>query len=320
MPQTLGTGWLNSNLLRNYPLSQSATLQSYNSSLKIPDDLLVDLKLHVPYITQMAAYNFYISSITIYPQGMSFSIGYEDTSGYGESYPVVAVSAPVAFNNFTEYSTVALTGVNQFFQVNGIAVIGKISSIQGVYGTSDFNLVDGRLESCTVSFGPRRVSGLVVSSASGTTSVLSGKVVLQSGANHAISAVQVSGNYQLTFNAIDGAGLEEECACSGIELPPCIRTINNVSADVQGNINIVGGDCVKIDSSQTATISVADSCAKPCCGCNELQVLVDDIDTLKGVQIGLASQIGVLGGGISGLQQNCLGSSLDPSSCASDGV
>jgi hypothetical protein len=320
MPQTLGTGWLNSNLLRNYPLSQSATLQSYNSSLKIPDDLLVDLKLHVPYISKMAAYNFYISSITIYPQGMTFSIGYEDTLGNGESYQVVAVSAPVAFNNFTEYSTVALTGVNQFSQVNGIAVIGKISSIQGVYGTSDFSLVDGRLESCTVSFGPRRVSGLVVSSASGTTSVLSGKVMLQSGANHTISAVPVSGNYELTFNAIDGAGLEEECACSGIELPPCIRTINNVSADVQGNINIVGGDCVKIDSSQTATISVADSCAKPCCGCNELQVLVDDIDTLKGVQIGLASQIGVLGGGISGLQQNCLGSSLDPSSCASDGV
>jgi hypothetical protein len=317
MPQTLGTGWLNSNLLRNYPLSQSATLQSYNSSLKIPDDLLVDLKLHVPYIYQMSAHNFYISSITIYPQGMSFSIGYTDAL---QSYPVVAVSAPVTFSGFTEYSTVALTGVGVFAQANGIAVIGRIASIQGVYGTSDFSVTDGRLESCVVSFGPRRVSGLVVSSASGTTSVLSGRVTLQSGGNHTITSVQVDGNFVLTLNAIDGTGLEEECACSGIELPPCIRTINNVPGDAQGNINIVGGDCVKIDSSQTATISVADSCAKPCCGCNELQVLVDDIDTLKSVQIGLASQIGVLGGGISGLQQNCLGSSLDPSSCASDGV
>ena len=324
MPQTVGTGWLNSNLLRNYPLSQSATLQSYNSTLRIPDDFLVDLKLHVPYIAALSPAKFHISSITVYPQGLVFSIGYTDTS---LTIPVVAVSSPVTFSTFSEYSTVQLKGVlssggYDLSQANGMAVIGRVSGIQPTYGTADFDVDGGRLESCTVSFGPRRVSGLRVSNQSGVTSVLSGQVSLASGSNHSIQVTALSGGagYSLTLNAIDGSGLAESCACSGIELPSCIRTINGVPGDVIGNVNLVGGDCVEVSPADGNTgISISDSCAKPCCGCNELQVVVDDVDAMRTQQNDLALKISQLSSGMSSLQQNCLGSSLDPSSCAQDG-
>jgi len=320
MAQVPGTGWLNSNLLRNYPLSQSATLQSYSSSVRIPDDLFVDMKLHVPWIATLSPVGFYISSITVYPLGMTFAIGY---SHGGLEVPVVAVSDPVSFTGFSEYSAVQLRGIRatiqDFSQCSGFAVIGRISGIQGQSGTSDFDVVSGRLEPCVISFGIQRISGLRVSSESGLTQVLSGQITLESGSNHSINTTQILGQgFRLQLNAIDGGGLDESCPCSGIELAPCIRTINNVPADPLGNINLVGGDCVQVQTSDTG-ISISDSCAKPCCGCNELQVLVEDVEGMKTLQGQLTSQIGILGGSINGLQQSCLGSSLDPSSCAEDG-
>ena len=321
MSQIPGTGWLNANLMRNYPLSQSATLDSYNSGMTIPDDLFVDMKLHVPFIETLSPVGFHISSITVYPQGMTFAIGY---SHNGLTIPVVAVSDPVTFTGFSEYSTVRVRGVTtggyEFSQCFGMAVIGRVSSIQGLFGTSDFNVTAGRLEACVISFGAARISGLRVASSSGITQVLSGQITLESGSNHVINSLQVLGQgFKLQLNAVDGSGLSEECDCSGIELAPCIRTINNVPADALGNINLVGGDCVQVQPSDTG-ISISDSCAKPCCGCNELQVIVEDVEAMKTLQNQLTTQIGILGGGINGLQQSCLGSSLDPSSCAEDGA
>jgi hypothetical protein len=46
MAPTLGTDWLNSNSLRNYPLSQGNNSDSVGNP--IPDSLLLDMKLFVP--------------------------------------------------------------------------------------------------------------------------------------------------------------------------------------------------------------------------------------------------------------------------------
>ena len=47
--------------------------------------------------------------------------------------------------------------------------------------------------------------------------------------------------------------------------------------------------------------------------------MVDDVDAMRTQQNDLALRISQLSSGMSSLQQNCLGSSLDPSSCAQDG-
>ena len=81
MADTLGTSWLNANSLRNYPLSQIATAEASDNSFTIPDNLFLDMKLSIPFLTApetVSAINpskFYISSIIIYPQGFIFFIG-----------------------------------------------------------------------------------------------------------------------------------------------------------------------------------------------------------------------------------------------------
>lgn len=319
MSGIIGTEWLNTNSLRNYPLSQSATQQAINSSLQIPDNLLVDMKLAVPYINGMHPADFYISSITVYPQGFVFEIGYDGAF----SVPSIAVSSPVAFTGFTQYSSVAIKGVTNssvydFSQISGTAVLGDITPLQSRVGTTTFNKAATRLESTVISFGPRRISGIRVINSGFTTPVLSGQISLQSGSNHSIQ-VTSSANYNtLKFNAIDGGGLSADCDCNDITLNPCIRTVNGIHGDAQGNLAVVGGDCIKVDTS-SAGLSISDTCAKPCCGCNELQVVVGDVTNMSTQLNTLALQISQLASAVNQLQVTCLSSSIDSTSCAHDG-
>jgi len=318
MSAIIGTEWLNSNSLRNYPLSQLATQQANNSSFEIPDELFVDMKLAVPYIAGLKPAGFYISSITVYPQGFVFELGYDGDF----QAPGIAVSSPIAFAGFTQNTSVAIKGISSsssydFSQILGVAIIGDVTKLQGAVGTLTFNLAGSRLESTVVSFGLKRISGIRVVNSGFTTPVLSGQISLQSGSNHSI-IVNSSANYSsLQKNAIDGGGLAEICDCNDIELSPCIKTINNIGGDAQGNINIVNGDCIAITSTANG-ISISDTCAKPCCGCNELQVVVTDTQNLNNRLTELALQITQLASSVASLQNVCLNSSIDPSSCAQD--
>lgn len=321
MTNFLGTGWLNSNALRNYPLSQSATGQATNSSFKLPDYVLADMKLAVPYIPGVNPSDFYISSISIYPMGFVLEIGCQGVV----SVPTVAVSSPIPYNlGDAAYVSVPLKGVSStsathdFSQVSGVVVIPNgVSQIRPFRGTHTFSLDSTRIESSVISMGMRRISGLRVVNSGFTTPLISGQIALRSGANHSISVQDFSESTELKFNAIDGGGLTLTCDCNDVELSPCIRTINNIRGDAQGNISIVGGDCINI-STEADGISISDTCAKPCCGCNELQVVVSDVDALTTQLNTLAQQITLLASSVAQLQNICLASSIDPTSCAQD--
>jgi hypothetical protein len=319
MSGIIGTEWLNTNSLRNYPLSQVATQAATNSSFELPDSVFVDMKLAVPYIDGMHPANFYISSITVYPQGFVFEIGYDGSF----TVPSIAVSAPIGFSGFTQYSSVVINGVTNsstydFSQISGVAVLSDITALQNNVGTTTFNKDGTRLESTVISFGPRRISGIRVINSGFTTPVLSGQISLESGSNHSIQVTSSPSYSSLKFNAIDGGGLTASCGCNDITLNPCIRTINNVSGDAQGNLVIAGGDCIKVDNTSEG-LSISDTCAKPCCGCNELQVVVGDVSTMSTQLNALALQISQLASEVNQLQTTCLGSSIDSTSCATDG-
>jgi len=318
MSYTVGTEWLNVNSFRRYPLSQVTTFSS-DAQEKFPNSFLVDMKLAVPYITGLTTTGFYVSSVTVYPQGLIFEIGYQDQN---LDLKTVAVSAPVAYPTFTPNSTVVIRGVQtssqyDLSQIYGTAVLGSVDFFKDKIGTQYFSIVQTRLESTVLSFGARRLSGLRVQTSGAVTSVLSGQVLLTSGTNHSITATSTPQGHNLTFNAIDGGGLQAACDCSDVELSPCIRTINSMPGDASGNISIVGGDCIIVESSNNE-VSLADSCAKPCCGCNELQVVVSDVESLTSQLGSLSNQIAILTSSVQSLQNICLGSSIDPTSCAAE--
>jgi len=325
MAETLGTGWLNKNSLRNYPISQSASGLSSDGSFVFADNLFLDMKLAVPFLynSSFAASSinpakFYISSLKVYPQGFVFFIGCD-------TKPQIAVSDPVGFSSFQENMTVAIRGLAEstantfdFSQVHGWAVLGNVDKLKTRTGEIIFTLESGRLESNVICYGPRRISGIKIFSDLNTSSLISGQVLLNSGANHRMS---VGGNaadgYTVTMNAVSSDNFQEICECADVEVGPCIRSINTVTPNSNGRVDIQAGDCLVITSG-TNSISISDTCAKPCCGCSELEVLVADVSALTSQLSLLQSQIGVLTGSVSSLQDVCLGSRIDATSCTPD--
>jgi hypothetical protein len=330
MADTLGISWLNSNSLRNYPLSQTATGKSKDQSFQIPDSMLLDMKLAIPFLadssTNVAAINpakFYISSIKVYPQGFVFFIGCELNSE-------IAVSEPIGFSTFSEFSTIAIRGISKpvtnngqafdFAQVYGFAVLGKIDFLTTLVGTFEFDLDGTRLESAVISYGPRRISGFKVYSDSSTSSLLSGQITLASGNNHRMTLTGTAeSGYRVAMNAVRSDDFQDICECNDVELGPCVRKINNVTPDSSGNITIVGSDCIAVSpESDSSSIQIDDTCAKPCCGCGELEVLVSDVNSLTAQLALLQAQIGILSGNVDSLNNTCISSRVNATICAAE--
>ena len=326
MSGIIGNGWLNTNSLRNYPLSQSASCLSIDESMAIPDDLFVDLKIAVPYVVGVSPARFYVSTITVFPTGFVFEIGCAIvTSTVNITMSSAAVSALIPFD-LAQYSCVSIKGTPNNYsnssspntvdlsQIIGTVVVGNPQSIKSKTGVNYFNLSGGSIESSAVSIGTKRLSGIKVFSSGSTTPLLAGQLVLQSGSNHRI----LSQGDKIIFNAIDGGGLSSDCPCNDITLSPCIRTINGITPSTIGDITVQGGDCITVEPGSTSSILISDSCAKPCCGCNELSVVATDVDSLVTQLNTLANQIAILSANVTSLQNTCLSSSVDPSSCAAD--
>lgn len=327
MAETLGTGWLNKNSLRNYPLSQSASGLSADGSFAFPDNLLLDMKLAVPFLYNSSSAassinpaKFYISSLKVYPQGFVFFLGCDTKTQ-------IAVSDPIGFSSFQENMTITIRGLAEsnantfdFSQVHGWAVLGNVDELKTRTGEITFTLESGRLESNVICYGPRRISGIKIFSDSNTSSLISGQILLNSGANHRMSVGgTAAAGYTVTMNAVSSDSFQEVCACNDVEVGPCITNINGVTPDSSGRLELLASDCIQITPNSSAnSIAIADTCAKPCCGCSELEVLVADVSALTSQLSLLQSQIASLTGGVAGLQDVCLGSRIDATSCAQD--
>ena len=105
---------------------------------------------------------------------------------------------------------------------------------------------------------------------------LYGDVVLVAGTNIRLStSLDFDGSHRVRIDAIAGEGLNEECACVDAFGPP-IRRINGVSPTFDGNFTFLGNDCVEV-STITNGLRLNDICSKACCGCDELEVITQDL-------------------------------------------
>jgi hypothetical protein len=105
---------------------------------------------------------------------------------------------------------------------------------------------------------------------------------LQAGRNIQLAVVQVGGEDPvIRINAISGEGTVEDCVCEGDEaLGDPIRTILGVGPTPEGDFTIVGTDCLQIETVENG-IRLRDVCAQPCCGCEELERITQDLERLN---------------------------------------
>ncbi len=288
--------WLNHNSQRAYPLVDWGSKRDQTESITIPSSFIVALYFPTHAGHNVEAHKFFIKTLGIYPTGYNIGIGYDD----GSSDPPIVGAVNIAKSTHTENRSYAIAGVDDFDDSVGKVAIGVLDEIDSLPpGQYVFDYEGAGLETDCIRPQIRGITSLAIVTASGEVSDrIYGDIELVAGENMQINLSQVDGlASQVIFNAIEGEGLNEICVCEDVATGQCIATINGIPPLPDGNFRIVGDDCLEV-SPISHGIQLTDTCSQPCCGCEELEALINQIDrfadgvvTLQGFMERLASEV-----------------------------
>lgn len=304
--------WLNHNAQRAYPLVDWGNRQDQTASITIPNSFMVALRFPVHAGHDVEAHKFFIKALTIYPTGYNIGIGYDDGSGD----PPLVGAVNIARSLHTENRSYAIPGVDDFDDSVGKVAIGALDEIDLLPpGRYIFDYEGAGLETDCIDPQTRGITSLAVVTASGeVSSRVYGDIELVAGENMQINLSQVDGlASQIIFNAIEGEGLNEVCVCD-VTGGQCIATINGIPPLPDGNFRIVGDNCLEV-SPISHGIQLADTCSQPCCGCEELEALINQIDRFADGVVTLQGFMERLSAEVEEMSQVVIGSKLGDQGC-----
>lgn len=267
----VNTSWLNENAYRVFPLNDNSTGIATNTTWAIPNSLLVDVALYVP--LNVDPTEVFISEITI--AGSIVKIIFSNNEG-------VLASSLFDYVDHEQNDTYAIRGVGSSNStIFGRLTAGFIDMNQPelVPGTHQFDYDAGALATICVRPSPESVTALNVGGQR-----LSGEVQLIG--DRGVSITAAGNTISITADILGSLNLSD-CGCED-SIDNCIKTINGVSPDSSGNINLVGVDCLQLTEDPVAhTIFMSDTCSQPCCDCDGLETMARNIEELRQRSISL---------------------------------
>lgn len=304
--------FLNHNSQRRYPLADDATCVDDSGSFTIPNDFLLELDLPVHAGMNVDPARFFVRHVGAFETGFSVVVGYQPAAGD----PVTVATALVARQAHTRNRAYALGGVAPFDDTVGKVVIGRLDSIdEQPAGFWTFTLAAARLDPDAVRPMIRGVSALVAVNGASRSVPLVGDVELVAGSNVRLTPVVAEGVTAIRIDAVSGEGLVEECVCEGdAALGDPVRSINGVTPDANGNINLMAGECTQVDPVVNG-VRLSDVCSKPCCGCPEVEAITRDLEAFGQQAAGAQAFIDQLREAATTMDTIVLGSKLNDKSC-----
>lgn len=303
--------WLNHNSQRSYPLTSWATKADNSGTIKIPDSFIVAMYLPISATITANAAQFFIKNILISPVGYSITIGYLDAGGEEIDVAVANISNAA----ISENTSFALGGINDFDDTIGHIVIGNTAEISRLApGYYTFDYESAALETDTIRPAIRGVSRMRINNNLQFSDYVYGDVTLVAGTNMRISVEYTDDDTRIIFDAISGLNLNADCVCPVPEDGECIRCINGVCSD-DGNFTIIGNECIEVVPGVNS-LSFSDVCAQPCCGCEELDELVSEIQRFGDGVTTLQNFVSRLNAEVTQMSLVVLGSRLNDTGCS----
>ena len=271
----LNADWYDENSQRKYPLNEDATALDDSGTFSIPNDLIVDLLWPVQADLSIDPTLFHIAGIAVFGTGIALSLGYD-----GSVIGMVSIDA----NSFSRNQTFLIQGTGAFYDTVGKIVIGSLDTVKKLAGAFTFvknNGVAARLVPTVIRPDIRGVSALYLKNGDELSGPFQDDIVLMGGQNMLITRQAGVGGEpdRIVFNAISGLNLNEDCQCGENAALPCIRRINGVGPDENGDFTLLEDACLKLQPI-TNGLQLTDECSQPCCGCNELKVVRDALELM----------------------------------------
>jgi hypothetical protein len=279
--------WLNANSQRRYPLFEEATGKDTSDSFEIPNDFIVDFIWPVQSDPTIDTTKFHVASVSAFGTGVALSIGYDGT---------VIGSVAIDASAFTRGKQYLIQGLGDFEDTEGKIVIWSLDKVLDSAGVFSFDVAGARLEPTTIRPTLRGVSAVYIKNGDDISDPITGDVILEAGSNMLLQFVSAPAGEsdRIQLNAIEGEGLNETCDCAEATDLPCLKTINGIGPDDAGDFALVGDDCLELNAIANG-IQIEEKCAKPCCGCDELEIVkqkcvIDMTDQIYALER-LASQL-----------------------------
>jgi hypothetical protein len=318
--------WLNHNSQRSYPLTERATKTDITNTVRIPDSFIVSLYFPVHAGLNVSTDRFYIKTLLVAPTGYNIAIGYdaEDEEEDEElSNPTVG-SVMIATATHETNMTYAIAGVDDFSDTIGQIVIGKLDEVSRLpAGLYTFDLAAGELETDAIRPMIRGISSIRAINGVEISDRIYGDVEFVAGTNVRIDVSTANNQPKVIFNAISGLNLSEECECNENKTGECIRCINGICSG-DGTFTLGGSACIQVTTADTGavtgnSITITDTCALPCCGCEELDALKNQIDRFNDGVSTLQNFVNRLSAEVTQMSLVVLGSRLGDSGCSQCG-
>jgi hypothetical protein len=273
--------WLNLNERRGYPFHEGTDRTPYvdadltvSSGIPISNSLFVDFKAVMVGSTYM---QLYLSKLTVANGVVSVTL-----SGFipGNPFTVASIKTQVdggltTYEIFdgtatlsSDYSVMILTPRSLYSTNAARLVLGRRDNFltDGIYY---FRPDQTLFEPCLVEAGSNAVTQIQVKSAEGDLVALSGVVDLVAGENIAFT-VDIANN-AILISAIPGEGYISGCDTTGKSV---VKTVNGIALE---HLKIESGnDCIDVAYSGS-TVTIKDLCSTPCCGCEELKVITQQL-------------------------------------------
>ena len=258
--------WLNANSQRAYPISETASRMDVSGSFRLPDDLLVDLLLPIHADESIDPVLFHLKSVGVFGGVVVIALGYD-----GNSIGSAAIDA----STFVPNSRYRLFATSPFFDTIATLVIGSLNTILQTAGSFEFDVDGGMIEPHAVVPFLRGVQALYLENDGVLSEPIVGDVVLQAGRNALLTYIPgpVGEPDRVQISAIDGAGLNSVCDCGEARVKPCIKTINGITPDDDGDFKLLGDERIELSAIANG-LQLSEKCADPCCGCSELGVVL----------------------------------------------
>jgi len=272
MPWIESLDWTSLNSLRRYPLRQGTSAQSVDGLFSLPDSLIVDFSLTA---TSVVTRRFYIARILNRLSSIILEVR--------DNFTDVVGTVEIQNATHTQDKDYYLTPTSAYIGATGRFTIGKLDDLAyQPAGSFEFSLSATEFEPRTIVPGLQGVDRIEFLDSRNGSFSLTGDVKIAARNNLTFVYSGVNDFNRVFIDVGDGLGLNKTC----VTTTP-VRSINGVEPDENGNISLLGTDCVKITSTEAGTLSLTDTCCTPCSGCNDLEELTTRLTGLESKFISL---------------------------------
>jgi len=272
--------WLNSNSGRNYPFLENSRRTDLSGVFTIPNSLIVAAQINIP--RSFLGWDFFVSQVSVTMDVVSVDLGAYNTD------TVKRVATVSCRKSAGKNVAIPFVGEGDAYSIVGSITFGDLEeTIRTAIGAFSFHQDQATFETGVVFTSVPSMEALEVVSSSGQTAAKLQGIVKLKGGNNIKLSYEPRGDDPygiIRIDAISGENLErpEDCENATGGRPPCIRLINGVSANENGEFWIEESECIEISpDSGKNSIRVIDLCSQTCCGCEQLEILTTALEQLR---------------------------------------